>query len=62
MICPYCYTDSCVPDVVYLNIENYGSNQVKFKCRYCSKVIKTYGERKVIFGKLQKTDGNSDWG
>ena len=61
MKCPYCNKLHCIPDVVYLNIENYGSDQVKFKCNHCNKVIKTYGERKVIFGKLQKTDGNSDW-
>ena len=61
MKCPYCYKHKCEPDVVSINIENYGSKIVKFKCVHCKKVIKAYGERRAVFSKPIKTNEESDW-
>jgi len=61
MKCPYCGKGDCIPDVVYRNIENYGSKFCNFKCLHCKKVIQTHGSRRVVFSKLTKTDADSDW-
>ena len=61
MKCPYCGKRGCIPSVVARNIESYGSSSANFKCVHCSKVINTYGQRKVVFSKLKKTDNDSDW-
>ena len=62
MICPYCKKNKCEPAVLYRNCESYGFGRFNFRCLHCKKVITVYAERKVIFGKPEKTSNNSDWG
>ncbi len=61
MKCPYCNRMHFIPDVVYRNIESYGSSIVKFKCLHCGKVVKAYGIQLVEFRDFQKTKEESDW-
>jgi len=61
MKCPYCKKFRCEPEVVSRNCETYGSCRVNFKCLHCKEVITVFGERRVVFGKPEETDGESDW-
>ncbi len=61
MICPYCKKSLCMPDVVYRNVETYGSKHINFRCLHCNKVVHSYVTRKVVFEKPVKTNDESDW-
>lgn len=47
--CPHCGASavSCTPDVVYANVENYGSNSFVVKCCKCGKPIFIQARRRV---------------
>ena len=61
MECPYCKKYKCEPPMIYKHIETYGDSWSNFKCIHCEKVISVHGERRVVFGKPEKTDAESDW-
>ena len=61
MKCPYCSKYHCEPDVVVINVENYGSKRCNFECVHCGKVVSVWVERRIVFGKPSKTSAESDW-
>jgi hypothetical protein len=62
MKCPHCNKYKCEPEVVYMNVEAYGGRYVKFKCKHCKRTVGVAAERRVVFGRPRKEEGEGDWG
>lgn len=62
-VCPYCGKNNFIPDVVYTNVESYGSSWCRFKCIKCDGKVKLYIKRVcvVISETISKTTENLDW-
>lgn len=59
--CPYCNKEDFIPDYVYGNIEAYGSRGVRFRCKFCQKVVSGIGQRIVRVSDIQKSDKEPMW-
>lgn len=63
MRCPYCNAseEECVPDVVYLNAQSYGSGWKNFSCKSCGKTVYAHADVSVRIVEPSKTDADSDF-
>lgn len=61
MNCPYCNKQNFIPNVCFINTENYGSSFHNFPCMHCGKIVKAYFQRKSVVYKPIKTDQESDF-
>ena len=62
MNCPYCGADTneCLPDVLYINCEDYGSKLYYVACQKCDNVLEVYAVRTVQIKAICKSDKSRD--
>lgn len=54
--CPHCHKNDCIPEVVFTNVEHYGSNCFSIECLHCGKMIRAYLSREVVLGCIEKSE------
>lgn len=53
--CPWCNKPNFIEDVVYINVENYGSNKFHLPCTQCGEMVMVVARRKVEIIEIQKS-------
>ena len=66
MRCPYCNKPNCVPEVMFIWVENYGHagmNGGKPRCVHCDKVLDVTMKKVVELVSIKKAPKNAtpDW-
>ena len=58
--CPYCKKTDCIPEVAFVNCENYGNTRFVVKCNHCKKVLDISLCKIITVDYVQKSNKTSD--
>ena len=59
--CPHCGKESCIPDLVIVNVEYYGDKALNAECVHCHEMLQFYLVRSVKVISIRPTKQPSDF-